>query len=159
MSIDPPNRTVDPQEPASPKRRRVLIAGSAALAAAAVGGIWIGSRLDGREAWIESVVRANLPGYHLDQASLTKFVRSFVHHREFEDRKSEIAVWMAQATPALAERISKAARRVERIERMVMTEYLVGSNFFREPNPREATIIYSGPLPACGNPFAVFRAD
>jgi hypothetical protein len=146
------------KEPASSMRRRLLIAGSAVVVAGAAGGIWIGSRLKGREAWIESVLRENLPGIKLDPTSLAKFVNEFAQHREFNDDRSNIAVILDQALPIVTSKVAKADRRVQRMERLVVTEYLMGSNFFRVPDPRQEIIIYSGGLgTACGNPFAVFR--
>jgi hypothetical protein len=144
-------------EPASTLRRRLLIASSGVVIAAAAGGVWIGSRLQGREAWIESVLRENLPGIKLDPTSLAKFIEEFAQHREFSDDKSNIAVMMDQAVPALTRKLEKADRRVDRMERLVVTEYLMGSNFFRVPDPRQETIFYSGSVgAACANPFAVF---
>jgi hypothetical protein len=145
-------------EPASPMRRRLLIGGSVVVTAGVAGGLWIGSRLDGRQAWIESVLRENLPGITLDPTSLAKFVSEFAQHREFNDDKSNIAVMMDQAVPGVTRKVEKADRRVDRMERLVVTEYLMGSNFFRVPDPRQETIFYSGTVGAvCGNPFAVFR--
>jgi hypothetical protein len=144
--------------PASPVRRRLLVAGSGVVVAAVAGGVWVGSRLDGREAWIESVLRTNLPGIKLDPASLAKFVKEFAQHREFNDDRSNIAVMMDQVAPALTRKVEKADRRVDRMERLVVTEYLMGSNFFRVPDPQQETIFYISSVgAACGNPFAVFR--
>jgi hypothetical protein len=144
--------------PSSPTRRRLVIAGSAMMLTGAAGGIWIGSRLDGRKAWIESVLRENLPGIDLDPDSLASFIDDFAQRREFNDRRSDIAVMMDQAVPLIASNIEKADRRIDRMERLVVTQYLMGSNFFRVSDPRQETIFYSRGLgAACGNPFAVFH--
>jgi hypothetical protein len=143
--------------PASPQRRRLLIAGSSVAVLGATGAIWIASRLDGRQAWIEAVVREHLPGIQLDSASLAAFAQSFAATRIFADDKNSLAIKIDQAVPALAQQVSKVERRTERLKRRVITEYLTGSNFFRIEDPRKETIVYSGPLPACGNPFAQFR--
>ena len=143
--------------PASPKRRRLLIAGSSVVALGAIGGTWVASRLDGRQAWIEAVVREHLPGIELDSASLATFAKSFAATRIFADDKANLAIKIDQAVPAIAQQVSKVERRTDRLKRRVITEYLTGSNFFRIEDPRKATIVYSGPLPACGNPFARFR--
>lgn len=144
-------------EPASPVRRRLLIAGSGVAVLGATGVAWIGSRLDGRQAWIEAVVRDSLPGIRLDAASLTTFAKRLAGNRIFADDKTNLAIKLDQAIPAIATQVSKVERRTERLKRRVLTEYLVGSNFFRVPDPHQETIVYSGPLPACGNPFAQFR--
>jgi hypothetical protein len=138
-------------------RRRVLIAGSAVAATAAAGGIWIASRIDGPAVWIEAVVRRHLPGLTLDPVSLATFIDEFSRRRELQDAKLKLAVNIDQAVPAVTPRVAKLDRRIDRLERLVVTSYLVGSNFFRESDPHTATIVYGGELPACGNPFAKFR--
>ena len=143
--------------PASPKLRSLLIAGSSIVVLGATGVTWIASRLDGRQAWIETVVREHLPGIQLDSATLAAFAKSFAATRIFADDKANLAIKIDQAVPAIAHRVSKVERRTERLKRRVITEYLTGSNFFRVEDPRQETIVYSGPLPACGNPFAQFR--
>lgn len=144
-------------QPVSATRRRLLIAGSGVAVLGATGAAWIGSRLDGRQAWIEAVVREHLPGIDLDAATLARFAKDFAATRIFADDKSNLVVKIDQAVPALAARVSKIERRTERLKRRVVTEYLTGSNFFRVADPRTETIVYSGALPACGNPFAQFR--
>jgi hypothetical protein len=144
-------------KPSSPTRRRLLIAGSAVAAAGATGALWIGSRLDGRQTWIEAVVREHLTGITLEPASLASFAANFAESRIFADEKSKLAVNIDQAVPAIAQRVSKVSRRTEQLKRRIVTEYLMGTNFFRVADPRAETIIYSGSVPACGNPFAVFR--
>jgi hypothetical protein len=138
--------------------RRRFIAGATLIAAAASSGaFWLGLRSENREAWVEEVLRKNLPGIKLDPASLAKFARIFVQSRQFEDKRMHLAAWMDQVLPSIARRIPKAERRIERLERLVVSGYLLGSNFFRTPDPRTETIMYSEEIAACGNPFAVFR--
>jgi hypothetical protein len=143
--------------PASPARRKLLVASVGVATLGAAGAIWVGSRYDGPHAWIESVLRRHLPGVQLDPESLAKFVAEFAARRELTDRKAQLAMTLDQTIPAITRRVSKAQRRVERLERRVVTEYLLGSNFFRASDPRAEVIVYAGPMPACGNPFAVFR--
>jgi hypothetical protein len=151
--------STDAKDPsaASPTRRRLLIAGSTMAALGAGGTVWIGSRLDGRIAWIESVVRAELPGVQLDPQSLGVFAAQFAERREFDAMRWKLAMSLDQAVPVIAHRVQKSQRRIEQLKRRVLTEYLLGSNFFRVPDPRQELIIYSAAIPACGNPFAVFR--
>ena len=146
-----------PTSALSSTRRRLLIAGSALAVLGSGGALWIGSRLEDRAAWIESVVREQLPGVLLDPQSLAMFVRQFAAHRDFENMRWKLAMGLDQAIPVIARRVQKAERRIERLKRRVLTEYLVGSNFFRVSDPRKEMIVYSAAIPACGNPFAVFR--
>ena len=143
--------------PPSPARRNLLIASGTLVAAGAGGAAWVGSRLDGNEAWIEATLRKHLAGVTLDPESLQTFVKRFSNSRHFRDREQNIAILMDQGSSAVARRITKANRRLERLERLVVSEYLSGSNFFHVEDPRQETIFHTGPIPACGNPFAVFR--
>jgi len=143
----------------SPHRRLFLAAALALTAAASSGALWLGFRPESRELWVERVLRKRLPDIDLDADSLAAFATAFVQSHEFNDRRMEIAVWLDQAMPAIARRINKAERRIEQLERAAVTEYLLGSNFFRVLDPRAETIVYSAALPACGNPFAVFRNE
>jgi hypothetical protein len=145
------------ERPPSPARRRLLIAGSGVVVLGATSALWVGTRLDGTRAWIEAVLREHLPGIQLDPASLATFVARFAEDRELNDKKSNLAVMLDQAVPAVTRQVPKADRRVDRLERRVVTEYLMGSNFFRVPDPRKEMIFYSDAMLACGNPFAVFR--
>lgn len=145
------------ESPRSPGRRNLLIASGTLVTAAAGGAAWVGSRLDGNEAWIEATVRKHLPGVELDPESLQAFVKRFASSRHFREREQSIAILIDQGSSAVARRITKANRRLERLERLVVSEYLSGSNFFYVADPRQETIFHTGPMPACGNPFAVFR--
>jgi hypothetical protein len=151
------NTTVNQHPPASPTRRRLLIASSGVAMLGAAGAVWLGSRLEDRRTWIESVLREHLPGIQLDRASLATFVTQFAGDREFDDKKSNLAMMLDQTVPAVTRHVSKVDRRVDQLERRVVTEYLMGTNFFRVPDPRQETIFYSDAMLACGNPFAVFR--
>jgi len=143
--------------PDSPTRRKLLVASAGVATLGAAGAVWVGSRYDGPQAWIEAVIRRNLPGIRLDPASLAKFVAEFAARREVNGRSASTAMLLDQTVPALTRRVAKAQRQVERLERRVVTEYLIGSNFFRVRDPRAEVIVYAGAIPACGNPFAMFR--
>jgi hypothetical protein len=138
--------------------RRTFIAGAALFATAlTTGGFWLSLRPEHREAWVEDVLRRNLPGIDLDPESLATFVRRFVQSHTFDARPMKVAVWMDRTLPSIARHIPKAERRIERLERLVISVYLDGTNFFRVADPGKETIFYGGSIPACGNPFAVFR--
>lgn len=143
-----------PDSPRSPTRRR-LLAAVAALGLAGAG--WLGLRPYDRKEWIVATVHKHLPGVPLDVASLDRFANELMNDRRFQDTRQRIALWMDHALPGIARRLPKAGDRIERAERMVVSEFLTGSNFFRVQDPRRETIVYAGALPACGNPFARFR--
>jgi hypothetical protein len=72
--------------------------------------------------------------------------------------KRRLAVLADTAIPVLLRRIPPARERIESLERLVLTEFLVRSNFFRVGDPKSQTIVYSGKIPACGNPFATLSS-
>jgi hypothetical protein len=131
-------------------RRKVLVgaAGAVALGAAA----WWPLR-NHRASWIEQVVRDNLPGVNLDPASLQTFVTYMLGHERLQPVLVRATIFADRFVPWLPARISKAREGLEGVERHVLTEYLIGSNFFRVPDPKRETIVYNGAVIACRNPF------
>ncbi len=132
-----------------------MIGGLAGVAALALSGSLAGIRYGtGRAAWIADVVRQGLPGVLIDEASIAAFVQDVLASDLLGSHKRRLAVLADTAIPVLLRRIPPARERIESLERLVLTEFLVGSNFFRVGDPKSHTIVYSGKIPACGNPFA-----
>lgn len=131
-------------------RRKVLFgaAGAATLAAVA----WWPLK-NYRASWIEQVVRDNLPGINLDPASLQTFVTYMLDHERLQPALVRATIFADRFVPWLPARISKAREGLDGVERHVLTEYLIGSNFFRVPDPKRETIVYNGAVIACRNPF------
>jgi hypothetical protein len=131
-------------------RRKVLFgaAGAVTLAAAA----WWPLK-NYRASWIEQVVRDNLPGINLDPDSLQTFVTYMLDHERLQPALVRATIFADRFVPWLPARISKAREGLEGVERHVLTEYLIGSNFFRVPDPKRETIVYNGAVIACRNPF------
>lgn len=134
------------------QRRRFLVGGAAAIASASVGFAWLRGAF-GSEAWIEHVVRSNLPGIEFDETALSEFVSSMARHDWFAPSSHRVAIAVDRTLPWVAARVPKVREGLEKLERRVLTEFLIGSNFFRVPDPRAETIVYYGPAIACGNPF------
>jgi hypothetical protein len=136
-------------------RRRFLLAGAGgAVASLAGGGLLLKRYADSRAVWIEQVVRDNLPGVSLDESSLAAFVRDVLAGDLLEPHTHRLSVFAQQTTPWLTRQVPRAREGLDKLERRVLTEYLMGSNFFRIPDPKRETIVYVGPSLACGNPFA-----
>jgi hypothetical protein len=136
-------------------RRNFLVAGIVGLTVGALGFSW--SRYAGsRERWIESVVRDNLPGVDLDAGSLASFVEQIARSDALMPTTHRLAVFADETVPWVTASIPKVRNGLDKLERHVLTEYLVGSNFFRIPDPKRETIVYYGPAIACSNPFVSF---
>ena len=141
--------------PQRSSRRRFLIASGAVIAAAGAG--FSGVRFAGsRTQWVASVIRDNLPGIAIDEESLAKFVEEAVRSDALKPVTHRLAVFAEQNVPWVTARIPKVRNGLDKLERRVLTEFLLGSNFFRVPNPKQETIVYYGPAIACGNPFVSF---
>ncbi len=136
-------------------RRRFLVVSVGGAAVLGVAGSVMWDRYAAsRASWVEQVVRRNLPGVVIDEASLAAFVRDTLAGDMLEPHTHRMAVFARQMLPWVALRIPKVRNGVEKLERRILTEYLVGSNFFQVSDPKRTRIVYHGPAIACGNPFA-----
>ncbi len=133
-------------------RRKVLFGAAGALTVGIVGAAWTPLR-SYRAHWIEQVVRDNLPGIELDPESLQTFGQYMLGHERLQPALVRATIFADRFVPWLPAHVSKAREGLEGVERHVLTEYLIGSNFFRVPDPKQQTIVYNGAVIACINPF------
>jgi hypothetical protein len=132
-------------------RRKVLFG---AAGAAVVGALAWTPLKNYRASWIEQVVRDNLPGIDLDPDSMQTFVNYMLGHERLQPPLVRATIFADRFVPWLPAHVSKARAGLEGVERQVLTEYLIGSNFFRVPDPKRETIVFRGAVIACRNPFA-----
>lgn len=138
----------------SPGRRKLLIGGAAAVATLGTFGAASWGRFKNyRAQWIEAVVRSSLPGIDLDAISMKAFVDYMLTSNRLQPAVVKATVFADRFIPWLPARVTKARDGLAGLERLVLTEYLIGSNFFRVADPRRETITYGGPVTACANPF------
>ena len=143
----------------SSSRRKLLIVGAGGTVALGIFGAASWGQLSNyRASWVERVVRENLPGIDLDGASLQTFVKDILASERMQRKEVKVTVFADRFVPWLPAHISKARNGLEGLERYVLTEYLIGSNFFRVPDPKRETIVYSGMIVACRNPFTYMDA-
>jgi hypothetical protein len=126
--------------------------------AAGAGGIAIGGATlfaNGYESWIVGVLRRALPGYAFDPAGLEQFIADYRsrHAKVSKFRLLGAAETVFQARSLLRR---KTADRIENDERKVLTEFLIGSDFFQHYPPEGRKITYHGRAVVCKSPFAVF---
>ncbi len=138
-------------------RRQLLVGGAALVLAGSAGALWLAMRSHDTHEWIEAVVRKGLPNVRLDAASLREFALRLAGEMEFRSRKVALALDLDALSPALVRFAPEVSRKIEQLERRVLSSFLLGSNFFRVADPRTETVFGGPPLPACGNPFAQFR--
>lgn len=149
-------REMNQRNPISPSRRRFLLGGAASVLGVGVVGKLSFDYLTGMEAWVEKVIRRHLSGIKLDEGSLVLFFRDIRAKGILDLPTHRLAVLVDHTVPAPLNCVAKLRHAVEGRERLVLSEFLLGSNFFRAQNPTGETITYFGRSPACGNPFAVF---
>lgn len=142
----------------SPGRRKVLF-GAAGVATLGIFGAAVWTPIKNhRENWVEQVLRDNLPGIDLDPESLRTFVSYMVGHERLQPALVKATIFADRFVPWLPAHVSKAREGLAGLERHVLTEYLIGSNFFRVTDPKRERITYFGPMVACINPFT-YRQD
>jgi hypothetical protein len=140
--------------PFSPSRRKLLIAGAGGAVALGIFGAASWQRFSNyRASWAERVVRENLPGIDLDATSLQAFIKDILASERMQRHEVKVSVFVDRFVPWLPTHISKARDGLDGLERHVLTEYLIGSNFFHVPDPKRVTIVYSGTIGGCNNPF------
>ena len=137
----------------SPGRRKVLVGAAGAVALGVFGAAAWKPLKNYRAHWVEQVVRDNLPGVDLDADSLQTFVKHMLGHDRLQPPLVRATIFADRFVPWLPAKVSKAREGLEGVERHVLTEYLIGSNFFRVPDPKRETIVYHGAVIACINPF------
>lgn len=143
----------------SVSRRKLLLAGAGGTVALGMFGAASWGALGAyRATWIEAVIRDNLPKVELDAPSLRSFIAEISVSERLQRRSVKAAVFADRFVPWLPASISKARDGLEGLARHVLTEYLIGSNFFRVPDPKREKIVYSGRAVACINPFRQPRA-
>lgn len=137
-------------------RRKFLLMGTAAGAVVAIAGA--GSALvatDHYRGWIRAVLRHSLPGYDFDHEGLDRFVEDYnaatrdgLKFRVFAATEN-----IFDAARILPERMKAA---VEERERIILTKFLFGSDFFEQYPNGTKVITYRGAPEACGSLFATF---
>jgi hypothetical protein len=137
--------------------RRTLLLGACALSVAGVGAVGGGYLLGSagiRARWIEALLRRNLPGIEIEPGSLARFVQEMLATDLLVSRKRALVASADLAAPQLTARVGSVRRFREEAERKIVTDFLMGSNFFRVANPAAEPIVYYGRPAVCPNPFA-----
>jgi hypothetical protein len=136
------------------KRRHFLALGAAAGGMAALGAVLVGN---GYRNWLVGVLERALPGYSYDQVGLDLFAEEHAsrHARALKFRLLGAAESIVDARWVMPARMM---HRIEDVERDVLTEFLIGSDFFQLYPHGAGTITYVGRSKACASPFAVFDA-
>jgi hypothetical protein len=133
-------------------RRTFFALGAAAGAMVAAGAALLAG---GYRNWVVASLREALPGYAFEPAGLDRFVADYEsrHGERMKFRLLGAAERIIDVEPLLPE---AKAHRIEDEERQVVTEFLLGSDFFQHYPLAVKEIAYNGPVIACRSPFARF---
>lgn len=134
------------------RRRTFLALGAAAGGLTAAGAVLLAN---GYRSWVLRSLRQALPGYSFDTAGLDLFLDEY-RPRHSEAMKFQFFGAAESVFDARALLPDKTIEYIGDEERDVLTEFLVGSDFF-EPGPDgPRKITYSGRAVVCRSPFATF---
>lgn len=137
-------------------RRAFLLTGSAAGGLLVLGGgaafVWS----DRYRGWIEATLRRALPGYDLEPTGLARFVEDYNARKEGGGLKLRVFAAAERLVDANWALPAKMASDVEEEERRIVSDFLLGSDFFQTYPNGAKTVTYGGPAEACGSPFATF---
>src|SRR5262245_61556853 len=138
------------------RRRQFLLMGSALGGLAAFGFASAGYvALDRYGGWIREILSRSLPGYSFDPDGLALFIDEY---NEQQGRSIKYRVFAAAEGVVDAKAVlpKRQAEDVRRRERRILSDFLVGSDFFENYPGGTKMITYRGKPEACGSPFATF---
>jgi hypothetical protein len=138
--------------------RRYFLAAVTAFATALGSGFYVWSQ--GSEFLIGQILARRLPGVRLDSASVKALSRDVL-----EDRFHSVGRKIALQGGVIAARVVgvDALSRLEltaaqflQLERVVVTLFILGSDYLSLNNPKSDVATYQGIPDACPNPFAEY---
>lgn len=137
-------------------RRKVLALGTAigtiGLVGGGAGAFVLSDRYRG---WIRSTLLRALPGYSLEPEGFERFVDDY-NARKPNSTKLRVFAAAERLMDASWALPQEMAADVAQEERRIVSDFLLGSDFFRNYPDGPKTIAYSGMPEACSSPFATF---
>jgi hypothetical protein len=147
-----------------PSRRNLLVFMAIVPAATAIGGYWWTL---GPDAFISKILIRRLPGLRVDKASIALLSRDVQADRigAWQETTGLVSFgrklgFKGKAFAATIVGIDAVAHfwltaaQFERLERVVITLFILGSDYLNDPRPDVVT--YSGTPDVCPNPFAQY---
>jgi len=104
--------------------------------------------------WLDAVAREAAPGAPLPREAAQRLLTTVEQEQLLHSDKLRWAATAKAYAPWLVARIPQAAAALDDVERIVVTELLLGSGFFAADRPSTAPLDYYPTQRACPNPFA-----
>jgi hypothetical protein len=137
-------------------RRKLLALGTALGTVAVMGGGTAAFVLTDRyRGWLRFTLARSLPGYSLEPDGFERFVEDY-NVRKPDSTKLRIFAAAERLTDANWALPGEMAADVEQEERRIVSDFLLGSDFFQNYPDGAKTITYAGMPEACSSPFATF---
>ena len=132
-------------------RRRFIAMSGAALALPLVGiGMYATT-----DQMIVSILKKHLPGIEFDPDSLAVYLD--LNRKYLDSVPRRLTTFVdTHINPMLLPNVAR--EKLADIERILVSNFLMGSDYFWLPNPESRLIKYTGEVDVCGNPFARFDA-
>lgn len=137
-------------------RRRLLLMGSAVGGLAVIGGggaAFVAT--DHYNGWIHDILQRGLPGYRLEPKGLARFIDDYFTAKKHATKLRVFAA-AQRVLNVKAALPDDMAEDVEVAERSILSDFLVGSDFFENYPDGPKEITYRGIPIACVSPFAKF---
>ena len=147
-------------------RRAILIA-CASTAGLGLGALGVGYKANTPEKIIENIVRIRLPKLQMADADMAAFVSDFISS-DTDTSALEMSVFRVMAPfvnlpPFRWVLPNKASRTIENFHQRVLTEFMMGSDFFETYAAGNPKVTYTGLFDPyqkpCGNPLPPLFAD
>ncbi len=134
-------------------RRRLIIGAAGVVAVGTLGAGFLSIEIFGdRYRFFGEALRRNLPGVTIRDSEIEKFVDAYwpdySARERFGPRRGRLLktlAWLQDVVPGERWRVI--------VDRDVLTNFLLGSNFFLVPDPKTAEIEFFGLPRLCSNPF------
>ena len=130
-------------------RRRIMVGAVGIVTAGVAGAVGVAVGGDGY-GFIGAILRRNLPGVSLSDAEIGKFVEAYWPEFIAPPSRRDAAL---RRLAVLAHTTGFEIMISEETERQILTEFLIGSNFFQLSDPKSTVIEFRDLARVCPNPF------
>ncbi|WP_213909743.1 hypothetical protein [Stutzerimonas nitrititolerans] len=135
------------------KRRTLLIASAATLGAAAVGSAaWA---YEDSHVFVPQLLQQLVGGFRMEAEDQRKFVDAMTEHYGTHKLKALMALYKIRSQTGMGSDYTNA--RVDQFERRLLTDFMVSTDYLRQPRADNPKVSFIGYRLPCSNPYARFE--
>ena len=136
------------------KRRTLLIASAATLGVAAVGSAaWAN---EDSHVFIPQLLHELVGEFRMDAEDQRRFIEAMTEHYGAAKLKALMALYKIRSETGLGSAYTNL--RVDQFERRLITDFLVSTDYLRQPQADNPKVSFVGYRLPCSNPYARFDA-